>query len=127
MPLIFAEILDKAGVPAGVFNLVNGHGPGVGAAMIEPPDIDMVSFTGSTRAGIDVAKPPRPPSSASVRNSASAMTSARNEPETRMPRNSIVRTSLPIARTSRSRTSSIGRPVPRLAGRDGHQRRREPA
>src|SRR6202000_1897199 len=54
--LIFAEILHEAGVPRGVFNLVNGLGPEVGAAMSEHPDIDMISFTGSTRAGIDVAK-----------------------------------------------------------------------
>jgi len=53
---IFAEILDAAGVPAGVFNLVHGDGPGVGAAMSAHPDIDMMSFTGSTRAGILVAK-----------------------------------------------------------------------
>ena len=54
--LIFAEILDEAGVPKGVFNLIDGPGPEVGAAMSEHPDIDMISFTGSTRAGIDVAK-----------------------------------------------------------------------
>ena len=54
--LIFAEILHEAGVPAGVFNLVNGLGPDVGVAMSEHPDIDMMSFTGSTRAGIDVAQ-----------------------------------------------------------------------
>jgi aldehyde dehydrogenase (NAD+) len=53
---IFAEILDAAGVPAGVFNLVHGDGPGVGAAMSSHPGIDMMSFTGSTRAGILVAK-----------------------------------------------------------------------
>ena len=53
---IFAEILDAAGVPPGVFNLVQGDGPGVGAAISAHPDIDMVSFTGSTRAGIMVAK-----------------------------------------------------------------------
>lgn len=52
---IFAEILDAAGVPAGVFNLVQGDGPGVGAAIAAHPGIDMVSFTGSTRAGIAVA------------------------------------------------------------------------
>ncbi|MGX6512108.1 aldehyde dehydrogenase family protein [Rhodococcus sp. SJ-2] len=52
---IFAEILDEAGVPAGVFNLVQGDGPGVGRALSGHPDVDMVSFTGSTRAGIDVA------------------------------------------------------------------------
>lgn len=54
--LIVAEILDEAGVPKGVFNLINGLGPEVGAAMSEHPDIDMISFTGSTRAGIDVAQ-----------------------------------------------------------------------
>ncbi|HEY3598215.1 MAG TPA: aldehyde dehydrogenase family protein [Paraburkholderia sp.] len=54
--LLFAEVLDEAGVPPGVFNLVNGDGPGVGAAIAAHPDIDMVSFTGSTRAGILVAK-----------------------------------------------------------------------
>lgn len=54
--LIFAEILDEAGVPAGVFNLVNGDGPTVGAALAAHPDIAMVSFTGSTRAGIEVAR-----------------------------------------------------------------------
>ncbi len=53
---IFAEILDAAGVPAGVFNLVQGDGPGVGAAISAHKDIEMVSFTGSTRAGILVAK-----------------------------------------------------------------------
>ena len=53
--LIFAEILHEAGVPKGVFNLINGLGPEVGAAMSEHRDIDMISFTGSTRAGIDVA------------------------------------------------------------------------
>jgi aldehyde dehydrogenase (NAD+) len=52
---IFTEILDAAGVPAGVYNLVNGDGPGVGVALSSHPGIDMVSFTGSTRAGIDVA------------------------------------------------------------------------
>ncbi|GGA58400.1 aldehyde dehydrogenase family protein [Sphingomonas psychrolutea] len=54
--VILAEILDKAGVPAGVFNLVNGDGPGVGAALSRHKDVDMVSFTGSTRAGIAVAQ-----------------------------------------------------------------------
>lgn len=54
--VIFAEILDEAGVPAGVFNLVNGDGPSVGVAMSSHPDIDMMSFTGSTRAGISVAQ-----------------------------------------------------------------------
>jgi aldehyde dehydrogenase (NAD+) len=53
---IFAEVLHAAGVPAGVFNLVNGDGPTVGAALSSHPDVDMMSFTGSTRAGIQVAK-----------------------------------------------------------------------
>lgn len=53
---IFAEIIHAAGVPAGVFNLVNGDGATVGAAMSSHPDVDMVSFTGSTRAGIEVAR-----------------------------------------------------------------------
>ena len=53
---IVAEILDEAGVPKGVFNLVNGDGPTVGQALASHPDIDMMSFTGSTRAGILVAK-----------------------------------------------------------------------
>ena len=52
---LFAQILDQAGVPAGVFNLVNGDGPTVGAAIVAHPDVNMVSFTGSTRAGIAVA------------------------------------------------------------------------
>jgi aldehyde dehydrogenase (NAD+) len=52
---IFTEVLDVAGVPAGVYNLVNGDGPGVGVALSSHPGVDMVSFTGSTRAGIDVA------------------------------------------------------------------------
>jgi aldehyde dehydrogenase (NAD+) len=52
---LFAQILHDAGVPAGVFNLVNGDGPTVGAAISAHPDVDMVSFTGSTRAGVAVA------------------------------------------------------------------------
>ncbi len=54
--MLFAEILHDAGLPAGVFNLVNGDGPTVGEAIAAHPDIDMVSFTGSTAAGIRVAK-----------------------------------------------------------------------
>ena len=54
--VIFAEVLHEAGVPAGVFNLVNGDGLSVGEAMSSHPDIDMMSFTGSTRAGVAVAK-----------------------------------------------------------------------
>jgi aldehyde dehydrogenase (NAD+) len=53
---VWTEILHAAGVPAGVFNLVNGDGPTVGAAISSHPEIDMVSFTGSTRAGIEVAR-----------------------------------------------------------------------
>ncbi len=52
---LFAEVLDAAGVPAGVFNLVNGDGPTVGAAIAAHAEVDLVSFTGSTRAGIQVA------------------------------------------------------------------------
>ncbi len=54
--MLFAEILDEAGVPPGVFNLVNGDGPGVGTRLSGHPDVDMVSFTGSTRAGIAISK-----------------------------------------------------------------------
>lgn len=54
--IIWAEVMHAAGVPKGVFNLVNGTGPEVGAAISSHPGIDMVSFTGSTRAGIEVAK-----------------------------------------------------------------------
>ena len=53
---IFAEIMHAAGVPAGVFNMIHGDGIGVGVPMSSHPDVDMVSFTGSTRAGIEVAK-----------------------------------------------------------------------
>ena len=53
---IFTEIVHAAGVPAGVYNMVHGDGPGVGAALSSHPGIDMVSFTGSTRAGIEVAR-----------------------------------------------------------------------
>mgnify|MGYP001225323106 FL=1 len=54
--MLLAEVFDKAGVPNGVFNLVNGFGPVVGAALSENNDVDMMSFTGSTRAGIAVAQ-----------------------------------------------------------------------
>jgi len=54
--LLFAEILHEAGCPAGVFNLVNGDGPGVGVPLSAHPDVDMVSFTGSTRAGTSVTQ-----------------------------------------------------------------------
>ncbi|MFM0047155.1 aldehyde dehydrogenase family protein [Paraburkholderia sediminicola] len=54
--LLFAEVAEEAGVPPGVLNVVNGDGAGVGVAIASHPDIDMVSFTGSTRAGVSVAK-----------------------------------------------------------------------
>ncbi len=58
--ILFAEIMDAAGVPKGVFNLVNGDGVNVGAPLSAHPDVDMVSFTGSTRAGIEVARAAAP-------------------------------------------------------------------
>ena len=54
--MIFAEMMDEAGFPAGVFNLVNGDGVGVGSQLSAHPDVDMVSFTGSTRAGTAISK-----------------------------------------------------------------------
>jgi len=54
--ILFAEVMDEAGTPPGVFNLVNGDGPTVGVALSSHPDVDMMSFTGSTRAGISVAQ-----------------------------------------------------------------------
>jgi aldehyde dehydrogenase (NAD+) len=54
--LIFAEIMIEAGTPEGVFNMINGTGDVVGNAISRHPDVDMVSFTGSTRAGIEVTK-----------------------------------------------------------------------
>ena len=54
--MLLAEVFDKAGVPKGIFNLVNGYGPVVGAALSEHKDVAMMSFTGSTRAGISVAQ-----------------------------------------------------------------------
>ena len=53
---LFAEIVHEAGVPAGVFNMVSGNGPEVGATLAAHPDVDMVSLTGSTRAGVQVSK-----------------------------------------------------------------------
>src|SRR5690606_37539757 len=58
--LLFAEVMHDAGTPPGVFNLVNGTGEAVGAAMAAHPDVDMVSFTGSTRAGVLVAQAAAP-------------------------------------------------------------------
>ncbi|TVT50355.1 MAG: aldehyde dehydrogenase family protein [Denitromonas halophila] len=54
--MLFAEMIDAAGFPAGVFNLVNGDGTGVGTQLSGHPDVDMISFTGSTRAGIAISK-----------------------------------------------------------------------
>ncbi len=54
--MLLAEMIDDAGFPAGVFNLLNGDGPGVGTQLSGHPDVDMVSFTGSTRAGIAISK-----------------------------------------------------------------------
>ncbi len=54
--VVFSEVMDAAGVPKGVYNMVQGTGPDVGQVMAGHPDVDMVSFTGSTRAGIIVAK-----------------------------------------------------------------------
>jgi aldehyde dehydrogenase (NAD+) len=58
--ILLAEIIDEAGLPKGVFNLVNGYGPIAGAALSENPDVDMISITGSTRAGIAVAQASAP-------------------------------------------------------------------
>ena len=54
--IVFAECIDATGLPAGVFNMVNGDGAGVGSLLSAHPDIDVVSFTGSTRAGILISK-----------------------------------------------------------------------
>jgi len=54
--LLFADMVHEAGFPAGVFNLVNGDGAGVGTQLSGHPDVDMISFTGSTRAGIAISK-----------------------------------------------------------------------
>ncbi|GJD62378.1 aldehyde dehydrogenase family protein [Methylobacterium frigidaeris] len=58
--LLFAEVMDEAGCPAGVFNLVNGTGPVVGEALATHPEVDMISITGSTRAGVLVAQAAAP-------------------------------------------------------------------
>src|SRR5690606_7055890 len=57
---LFAQVMHDAGAPPGVFNLVNGTGEIVGSAMSSHPDVDMVSFTGSTRAGVLVAQAAAP-------------------------------------------------------------------
>ena len=54
--ILWAKVMHEAGVPKGVFNLVNGDGPNVGAPLASHPDVDMVAFTGSTRAGTEIAK-----------------------------------------------------------------------
>ncbi len=53
---IFAECVEEAGFPKGVFNMVHGTGPGIGNTLTSHPEVDMVSFTGSTRAGVQIAK-----------------------------------------------------------------------
>ncbi|PMR66954.1 aldehyde dehydrogenase family protein [Halomonas heilongjiangensis] len=58
--LLFAEVVQDAGIPPGVFNLLNGDGPGVGAALSAHPDVDMISLTGSTRAGVLVSQAAAP-------------------------------------------------------------------
>ncbi|MGB0959141.1 MAG: aldehyde dehydrogenase family protein [Halocynthiibacter sp.] len=58
--IVFSEILHEAGVPKGVYNMVNGDGPGVGSQLSVHKDVDMVSFTGSTRAGIAISKAAAP-------------------------------------------------------------------
>jgi aldehyde dehydrogenase (NAD+) len=58
--LLFAEVVHDAGIPSGVFNLVSGNGPEVGAALSAHPDVDMISITGSTRAGVHVAQAAAP-------------------------------------------------------------------
>lgn len=58
--MLFADVVHEAGVPSGVFNLINGDGPGVGQAIAAHPDVDMVSFTGSTRAGVAIARAAAP-------------------------------------------------------------------
>jgi len=58
--LLFAEVMHDAGIPPGVFNLVSGNGPEVGAALSAHPDVDMISITGSTRAGVLVAQAAAP-------------------------------------------------------------------
>ncbi len=57
--MIFAEFCHDAGLPPGVFNLVNGDGMGIGAQLSSHPDVEMISFTGSTRAGRAISSPPR--------------------------------------------------------------------
>ena len=54
--LMLADTMDEAGVPAGVFNLVSGTGPVVGEVLASHPEVDLVSFTGSTQAGVRVAE-----------------------------------------------------------------------
>jgi aldehyde dehydrogenase (NAD+) len=57
---LFARVLDEAGVPPGVFNMINGDGPTVGQAICSHPEVDLASFTGSTRAGVEVARAAAP-------------------------------------------------------------------
>ena len=83
---LFAQVLHEANVPPGVFNLVNGAGRAVGDALSRHPDVDMISFTGSTGAGRQVVSPPRTPSNACASNSAgSRLTSCCPMPTSRRP------------------------------------------
>ena len=84
---ILAEIVDEAGLPAGVFNLVTGTGPVVGEAIAAHPDVDMVSFTGSTRAGQarQRARGRRPSSASRSSSAASRRTSSSTTPTSRRP------------------------------------------
>ena len=81
---LWAEVMHAAGVPAGVFNLVNGDGPTVGVALSSHPDVDMVSFTGSTRAGIEVAKERR--ADGQARRAGTRRQVAEHRPRRRRPR-----------------------------------------
>ena len=82
--LLFAEAIEEAGFPAGVFNLVHGDGPGVGAGLASHPDVDMISITGSTRAGIAVAAGSR--ADGQARRAGTRRQVAERDPARRRPR-----------------------------------------
>ena len=103
--IMFAEVLDEAGVPPGVFNLVNGDGPTVGATLSAHPDVDMMSFTGSTRAGVEVAKAAAPTVKRLLRNLAA------NQPISFwMTRTSLKRFPVMFLVWSRIRVKAVTRP-----------------
>ena len=118
--IIFAEILDEAGVPAGVFNLVNGDGATVGAALSSHPDVDMVSFTGSTRAGIEVAQDRGADGQARARRSSAASrpTSSSTTPTSRRPSPAACSSCAP------TRGQSCNAPTRMLVPRGAHGRGR---